>query len=113
MTDNAALIAIVEQLEQLNSFFTGSYDAIAGDSDWRAVTTTLSLARAADPLAIKTVVSNRGASAIAVYEDTKLVCVVPDGESRELPLSGTGEIKWKCVIGSNADAALATYRNTV
>lgn len=112
MSDNAALNAIVEELESIEDHLTGEYDSITGDTTWRDVTDEKSSARTAEPLAIKTTVTNKGPSPVRVFEDGILVIIVPVGETEALPLSGKGVIQWECQTGQESEAALATYRKT-
>jgi hypothetical protein len=112
MTDNGALNAIVDELELISGHLTGAYDTVSGSTNWTSLTDAKVLAREQEPLAIKTVITNRGPDPVKVYEDDILVLIVPPSESAPLPLNGSGEIKWECSTGNTAQAALATYKKT-
>lgn len=112
MSDNAALNAIVGELESIEGFLTGEYDSVGGDNTWRAVTDSKTLARATDATAIKTVVTNKGPNPVRVFENGILVLIVPANKTEALPLNGAGELKWECQSGLASEAALATFKKT-
>lgn len=113
LSDNAALNEIAETLDDIVDSLAGDYDSISGSSTFSAIGDTLTTLRAAEPEAMKTVVSNSGDDPVQVFENDKIVLIVPPGESRELPLSGKGTIKVKCPPGDSSAAAIATFKKTV
>lgn len=112
LSDNAALNEMVDTLESILLLEEGAFDSIEGSADFVAVGDTLTTLRAADASALKTIVSNGGDEAIQVFQDGVLTMIVPANDSRELPLSGQGQIKAKCGAGLDSLVAIATYKQT-
>lgn len=93
MTDNEALVAILEELRTLEANLFGDYvvsgvDKTVATGDAGADRT---LTRAADPLSVKTVVVAAGNAFVSIYEDGHLLAVI-NNQSWESPLRGIGEI---------------------
>lgn len=112
LSDNAALNQMVETLEAILLLEQGAYDSVSGSTVLAALTDVLATLRAAEPLALKTIVTNGGSDPIQVFEGTILICIVPAFDSRELPLSAQGIIKAKCDTGDSSFVAIATYKQT-
>jgi len=114
LSDNAALNAILAQLEELNAVVAGKYDRVLGDNAYIALTSAAARVRAAVPLAVKTVITNRGPNQVLVRENGVLALVVPANNTVEegtLPLTGAGALNLTVASGETANLAIATYQN--
>ncbi len=114
MSDNAALNAIVAQLEALNATVAGKSDKVLGDNSYILLTSAAARLRAAVPLAVKTIITNRGPNQVLVRENGVLVLVVPANNTVEegtLPLTGAGSLNLTVASGQTANLAIATYQN--
>lgn len=109
LSDNAALNAIVDELEIIETELTEDYDYVYGASNFVAVSDSQTQTRDADPQARKTVVCNKGPDTVRVREDNVFVLLIPAGESRALPLNGKGQIKVNCDTGDASQIAISTY----
>lgn len=113
MSDNEALNAIVAELEGVAGILAARYDSISGDSTLVAVSDTVHVNRSPVADAIKTVVTNGGASKVFVSFDAVLVAIVAPGETRELPMDGSASVQVTCSTGQSSLIAIATFRKTV
>jgi hypothetical protein len=114
MSDNAALNAIVAQLEELNATVAGKYDSVLGDNAFGLITSAAARVRAAVPLAVKTVITNKGPNSLMVRENGVLVLVVPANNTVEegtLPLTGAGSLNFSVASAETANITVATYQN--
>lgn len=107
MEDNQALREILGQVALFRAIAAEQYDDVTG-SNSEAVTLAAPYERAAEPDAIKTVITNLGATAIRIYEAGALVAVKAQNETWVSPLNGAGAILVDVATGSG-EIAIATY----
>ena len=107
MSDNEALRRIVSNMVAIESHIKGEYDDIIAEPDV-AISLAPAQIRAAQPLAVKTVVSNIGSTPARIYEDGVLVWKVPSGTTAELPLRATGVLTGDVSSGNNL-VRVSTY----
>lgn len=107
MEDNQALREILGQIALFRSIAAQQYDAVTG-SNSEAVTLAAPYERAAEPTAVKTVITNLGATAVRIYEAGALVAVKAENETWVSPLNGSGAILVDVASGSGT-IAIATY----
>lgn len=109
MTDNEALVEILEELRAIEEDARNEYDAVYG-SNSEAVTNAVPYERDADDEAIKTVVTNLGDDVVRIFEGEALVKMLDINETWVSPLSGGGAILIDCAGGSeSATIAIATF----
>lgn len=111
LTDNAALNAIVEELQAIVDLMKVPYDTIVGDDDFVAVSDVAPVERAADELSVGMAVTNKGDDSVIVSEDGVIVGIVEPGTTYFFKGS-QGEIEAKCLTGESSEIAVATYRKT-
>ena len=109
MTDNEALRYILAELRLQNRIALGHYVDIAGSKDY-AVSDSVTFSRNSCSKALKTVITKQGNSPCLVFENTKLVKILPAKETWISPLNGGGYIQVKCDTGLSTTVAIATYR---
>lgn len=112
-SDNQALREILGQVALFRSIAAQQYDAVTGNND---VTVGVSspYERAADPTAIKTVITNIGDGAgsslgqLRISEAGALVAILEYPDTWVSPLNGSGAILIEAV-SVDTHAAIATY----
>lgn len=110
MSDNQALREILGQIALFRSIAAQQYDDVTGVND-QSVSDEEPYERAAEPTAVKTVVTNveEDSDPVRVFEEGVLVAVLAYGESWVSPLNGAGAITVDCAEGGSSTIALATY----
>lgn len=108
MSDNEALRRILSSMQSMEVFLKQEYDSIATTADVTMNTSTAVAIRAAESDAVATVIANKGANDVYIYEDTKHVATVKAGTSLQLPLTGKGAITGKSITGATTVRA-STY----
>lgn len=112
-SDNHALREILGQISLFRSIAAEQYDDVTGTND-AEVTDTVPYERAAEPTAVKTVVTNIGdgagsaAGSIKILEGGALVAILEYPATWVSPLNGAGAIAVYAVTGT-VHIALATY----
>ncbi len=103
-TDNELLAEILAAVEALGS---PPY-TVAGD-DSVSVDDTLTEIRAANPDAIKTLITNTGAQIINIFEGAQLVATLYTDETYISDLGGSLQFTGICGTGLNTTVAVTTY----
>lgn len=107
MSDNQALRETLGELRLQRASLAEQYDAVTG-SNSAAASNASPYERAAEPDAVKTVITNLGATPIRIYEEGALVAVKAQNETWISPLNGAGAILVDTASGSST-IAIATY----
>lgn len=109
LSDNAALNALVTELEALAAFVGGKYDRVTGDANFVLVTDAGTYLRSARATGVKTAITNNGPNECVVRENGVIIALVPAGETKVLPLAGKGPLKVNVAAGETANIAVATF----
>lgn len=111
MTDNELLSEISGKLDEVIEALEPQYTNILSTSSTVETADGYTLLRAADPLAIKSVVVNEGPDEARIYEGGGQVAILYKDETWESPMTGTGQINVDVPAGT-ASLTLSTYRKT-
>lgn len=106
MSDNEALREILGEARLIEGILRGAYDDILYENA-QAVTLAAPYARTANPNAVKTVITNRGAALVKVYEEGALVAALAQYAAWVSPTSGAGALQVTCA--TSGTIAVATY----
>jgi hypothetical protein len=112
MVDNVALREILGEVRLLDGIIRERYDDILSANPVTVEDGT-PYTRDANPDAVKTVVTNRGATNKAtIFEGGALVKVLDPGDTWVSPLNGGGEIEVTAAAGAPTTISVATYVRT-
>lgn len=111
MTDNEALVQLLNEVRSIEERMRHEYDDIYGDNEVE-ITDSTPHTRAEDPTAIRTVVTNLGPDVIYIKEAGQIVAAKDLNETWVSPSCGKGEITVYVNPEKTATIAITTYTIT-